>query len=177
MLIISENLKALVEQYDVCKQALVDEFSIKIKLGNKFHSPLPSENSVVYGSHPDPVTLFSKIDAINQNLTLNPGARYIACTQDIYNIPIDYFGLIQTKGTLARLFVAITCNDGQVEPGFCGYVTLEILNHSPWTVDLPVGSEIGQMYLFKCSTSANNPYKGRYAEASRLGPTLPIFSE
>lgn len=175
MVIISENLRALVDQYKVCKIDLVDEFSLKVKLGNKSYSPIPSQDTVVYGSHPNPATLFNKISSIQQNLTLTPGEKYLACTQDIYTIPSDYFGLVQTKGTLARLFVAITCNDGQVEPGFKGHITLEIINNSPWTVDLPVGSDIGQMYLFKCSMSAEKPYDGRYAEPSLNGPTLPIF--
>lgn len=177
MVVIDSNLKGLIEQLSICPSDLYDQFSIKVKLGKDyFEANTTAEmKNIVYGLHPNPKNLFSEKKKITQNLILPPGKQIIASSEAIYNIPKDHFGLIQTKGTLARLFVQTTCNDGQIEPGFKGYITLEIVNLSPWTIELPVGSEVAQLYLFKCSSPASRPYSGRYKDLATEGPTLPIF--
>lgn len=175
MIIVDKNLEQLCGQMNICERLLVDEFSLHLRMGDWYYLPIDAAGPVVFNHTPNPEKLFSECLDVVQNLTLFPGARVISCTKDRYKIPLDYFGLVQTKGTLARLFVSITCNDGQVEPGFEGFITLEIINNSPWVIEIPVGSFIGQMYLIKCSSSATSPYKGRYAEHAKSGPTLPIF--
>lgn len=175
MITIERNLEQLAAQYEICNRDLVDHFSLKIKLGRKYFEPHIKGGKVVYGSDPDPSTIFSEEKTAKQNLALSPGAQVIACSKDVYKMPLDYFGLVQTKGTLARLFVSTTCNDGQIEPGFSGHITLELINHSPWTIELPVGSEVAQLYIIKCSSKAALPYSGRYADKSKEGPTLAIF--
>lgn len=177
MIIIDKNLEHLVAQYSVCEKTLFDEFSLKIQLGYTYYEPktLPASGSIVYGSHPDPSIVFSEQKEIRQNLVLKPGDKVITCSKHQYKIPLDYFGFVQTKGTLARLFVQVTCNDGQVEPGFDGHITLEIINMSPWTIEIPAISDIAQLYLIKCSSTASKPYHGRYMKAAKEGPTLAVF--
>jgi len=176
MLTVGSNLLELTKQNKICDHILIEEFSLKIRLGRQYYEPKSDLfKPIVYGSHPDPTDLFHEKSTITQNLLLKSGARVIGCSHDRYRIPLDYFGLVQTKGTLARMFVQVTCNDGQIEPGFDGFITLEIVNLSPWTIELPKSSEIGQLFLFKTSTPTRNGYSGRYAEGAKEGPTLPIF--
>lgn len=175
MIVIEKGLEQLSEQYSICDRVLVDEYSLKIQLGESYYVPKPQVEHVVYGAHPAPKNIFSQRNTAKQNLVLEPGAQAIACSKHIYKIPVDYLGIVQTKGTLARLFVQATCNDGQVEPGFHGYITLEIVNLSPWVVEIPVGSEVAQLYLMKCSSPAQKAYSGRYAEMALKGPTIPIY--
>ena len=177
MVIIDNNLKSLMKQYELCDESLIDDFSLKVKLGNHYFATKKNNESIVYGSHPKPSEIFEEKTSIKQNLTLAPGEQVITCSQHIYKIPEDYFGLVQTKGTLARLFVAATCNDGQIEPGFKGYITLELINHSPWTIEIPKGSEIAQLYMLKCSMKAEKKYSGRYAGLAMEGATIPVFPE
>ncbi len=177
MIVIEKNLEQLTGQYSICDRSLVDDFSLKIQMGNHYYKANSAfKGKVVYGSHPDPATLFSERQDIDQNLSVAPGEQVITCSRHRYSIPLDYFGLVQTKGTLARLFVLATCNDGQVEPGFDGYITLEIVNLSSWTIEIPVGSDIAQLYLIKCSSPAARAYHGRYAAKSKDGPTVAIFT-
>lgn len=176
MIIIEKNLEQLSEQYNVCEKHLVDDFSLKIQLGSHYYKPTSEKNKkITYGSHPNPEKLFSEKLAIEQNLSISPGDQVITCSKHIYTMPLDHFGLVQTKGTLARLFVQATCNDGQVEPGFSGFITLEIVNLSPWTIEIPAGSDIAQLYLIKCSSPAERAYQGRYSEKAKQGPTIAIF--
>jgi dCTP deaminase len=178
MIVIDKNLEHLAFQYSICDKSLFDEFSLKIQLGHHYYEPIrDSAQEIVYMAHPTPATLFSERKQIAQNLELHPGEQVITCSKHRYKIPLDYFGLVQTKGTLARLFVQVTCNDGQVEPGFEGFITLEIVNLSPWTIKIPAGVDIAQMYLLKCSSAASAPYHGRYVEEAKNGPTLAIFGK
>ncbi len=175
MIVIEKGLEQLSEQYSICDRSLIDEYSLKIQLGETYFSPKRQDGNVIYGAHPDPKSIFSEKVTSKQNLILQPGAQVIACSKHIYRIPLDYLGIIQTKGTLARLFVQATCNDGQVEPGFNGYITLELINLSPWIVEIPVGIDVAQLYLMKCSSPAQNAYDGRYAKLALEGPTIPIY--
>lgn len=175
MIVIEKGLEQLSEQYSICERLLIDEYSLKIQLGESYYVPRPQVEPFVYGAHPAPKNIFSQKLTAKQNLVLQPGAQVIACSKHIYKIPIDYLGIVQTKGTLARLFVQATCNDGQIEPGFNGYITLEIVNLSPWVIEIPVGSEVAQLYLMKCSSPAQKAYSGRYAEMALKGPTIPIY--
>ncbi|WP_080271466.1 dCTP deaminase domain-containing protein [Pseudomonas syringae] len=177
MVVIDTGLAQLTDQFSICDKKLVDDFSLKIEMSDSYYEPLLQSSSVVYGRYPDPKKLFSERMTVKQNLKLEPGGCIITCSRHKYQMPLDYFGLVQTKGTLARMFVQATCNDGQVEPGFNGYITLEIVNLSPWTVEIPVGSEIAQLYLLRCSSLAPMAYHGRYSEVALEGPTIPIFKE
>ena len=176
MLIIDENLEQLCAQYSICDKDLVDHYSVRLKLGDEFFEPQPIETPIIYGLSPEPNTFFSEKKVFGQNLSLLPNKQVIACTLDQYVMPSGYFGLVQTKGTLARMFVMVTCNDGQVEPGFEGHITLEIVNLSPWEIKIPRGSEVAQMYIIKCSTTATHLYSGRYSEIAKQGATIPVFN-
>lgn len=176
MMVIEKNLEQLTSQFDICHGSLVDGFSLKIQMGSDYYKPIRSGEVLVYGASDQPCNFFSGKLIAKQNLAIAPGEQIITCSKQKYKMPVDYFGLVQTKGTLARLFVSTTCNDGQVEPGFEGYITLEIVNHSPWTIELPVGSDIAQMYLIKCSSPAQSGYNGRYANIAKEGPAVAIFT-
>lgn len=176
MVVIDKNLEQLTEQYGICDKSLVDDFSLRIKIGSRiYRTDATRHQRVLYGLTQDTKILFKECETVKQNITLLPGDSVLACSQHVYKMPFDYMGLVQTKGTLARLFVQVTCNDGQVEPGFEGYITLELINLSPWTIDLPISSEVAQLYLMKCSSLTTKPYNGRYAEEAKKGPTLPVF--
>lgn len=175
MLVTSTNLEQLVVQYAICDKRLVDDYSVRLQMGTTYYEPRAYAEPIVYDSHPEPASLFSERKHVQQHLVLPAGKAVITTTKHRYKMPIDYFGLVQTKGTLARLFVSTTCNDGQIEPGFDGFITLELVNHSPWTIHIPISSDVAQMYLFKCASPADKPYNGRYSSAAKDGPTIAVF--
>lgn len=181
MLIIEKNLASLVNQEQICDESLVEQFCLKIKLSREIYElkrTTPDNTNVIkypYASKKLLESIYEKKEIESGSICLKPGSNILSCSLDIYKIPKNCFGLVQTKGSLARLFVQITCNDGQVEPGFEGYITLEIVNLSPFEIEIPSGSEVGQLYLMKCSTTSETGYAGRYKNAAMNGPTIPIF--
>ena len=176
MLIIGKNLSGLVRHHKICDESLVDQFSIRIQVDHqirRMEKPTEPPVKVVYEHEIENDKLYSKLEKVSQNIVLSPNDKLLACSKSDFKIPSGYFGLIQTKGTLARLFVSCTCNDGQVEPGYCGRITLEVTNHSNFEIALPVGSDVAQLFLFKCSGDEDGVYRGKYQGATE--PTLPIF--
>jgi deoxycytidine triphosphate deaminase len=177
LLIVSKNLMGIVNRYEICPIALVEEFSLGVRLHSavrRVRNEPQSPSPLVFGRPYDEGTYFHELTHVDRDLTLQPGDSVLACSSDIYTMPPGYFGLLQTRGSLGRLFVAVTCNDAQIEPGYKGKITLEITNHSRFAVAIPVGSRVAQLFLFRCSTEVSFPYEGRYQDAS--GPTLAVFS-
>jgi deoxycytidine triphosphate deaminase len=179
MLIIDQNLKSLVKQLKICDDfSLIDHNCLHLKLHFKHYRLIADGSKTIkYGYPIEKIEEYFKEESTEcAFISLKPGEQVLACSFDKYHLPDNVFGLVQTKGSLARLFVQITCNDGQVDPGFKGHITFEIVNLSPMTIEIPVYSKIGQLYLFNTSMKSVNPYNGRYAINSLQGPTLPIFN-
>jgi deoxycytidine triphosphate deaminase len=176
MLVVSENLSGIVKSFGVCKPELVEEFSIKIELGGvvrRMRDTPTSNEPIHYESNYDPNKYFEGEHKLTGDLLLRPGQNVLACSRDKYHMPPGYFGLVQTKGSLARLFVSATSNDGQVEPGYCGAITLELSNQATFSVAISPGHNIAQLFVFRCTSDAAHPYNGRYQGAS--APTIALF--
>lgn len=181
MLIIDQNLKTIAQGNNICSRtSLIEDFCIQIRLSDGVHYRLKKENkdkTIRYGSGSKKISeLYEEVDGSNDDdgvIVLSPGEQVLACSQEVYSIPNNLFGLVQTKGTLARMFVQATCCDGQIEPGFIGKITLEIVNLSNFIVEIPKLSNVAQLYLFNCSMSSTKKYEGKYSGSDK--PTLPNF--
>lgn len=179
MIVVSTNLAGLVASRTICAGHLVEEFSLKIMLGKtirRMRRPADGAGAtppLVYGRDDDIASFFDDEASFGRDLLLEPGDRVLACSDDVYAMPTDYFGLVQTKGSLARLFVAATCNDGQIEPGYKGRITLELMNHAHHGITIPHGANVAQLFIHRCSMNARTPYNGRYQDAD--GPTIARF--
>lgn len=174
MLVISDNLRGIAAT-GLAPLELVEEFSVRVRLDHfvRRMKVAPETNPLIYGTPYQVSNYFEDESDAGRDLTLAPGECALACSVDSYAMPDSYFGLVQTKGSLARLFVSATCNDGQVEPGYRGKITLELTNHATFPVTLPTGTTVAQLFVLRCSTSARHPYDGRYQDADR--PTLAFF--
>lgn len=177
MLVTAQNLSGLVLSSGLCAPELVEEYSIRVRIDEKIRRMRDFRNGtppIVYGSDYAAEDHFENLLPVARDIVLRPGDRILSCSQDRYTMPVDYFGLVQTKGSLARLFVSATCNDGQIEPGFQGKITLELANIGNAEIHIPVGAIVAQIFLFRCTTSAK-PYEGRYQNADE--PTLANFKQ
>jgi deoxycytidine triphosphate deaminase len=108
-----------------------------------------------------------------ESLLIGPKCAVLGCSSEKITFPMGYFGLLQTKGSLARMFVSVNCCDGQIEGGFTGKITFEIVNHSNYTVAVQPLHPVAQLFVFKTSSRYANPYDGRYQGASCPTVQLP----
>lgn len=134
------------------------------------YEPKKNSDPILYDHH-DYAELFEKKTLPHSGLTLKPGSAFLVCSHEPYRIPMGYFGQVQTKGSLARLFVTTHMSDPQIDPGFKGRITLELVNLGPFTITIPINTVIAHLYIWKCSTTNSKPYDGRYNNATE--PTIP----
>jgi deoxycytidine triphosphate deaminase len=156
----------------MCTLDLFDETSLSLKLDSViFRTKKNQNNTIRYGLH-SVSEYFIEETLETGELLLKPGECVLACSNQSISMPLGYMGFVQTKGTLARMFVSAHCTDSQVEPGFSGKITLELMNFSPFEIIIPVGSAVAQLFITRCSTDNCNPYTGKYNQSEK--PTIPL---
>lgn len=175
MVIVGQQLLALNKQFNIVGRELVlpeEDFALNLSLDPAVKRYQGVGQGVVYGQE-FPSALLTEEHIRDAYLTLAPLDAVLGCSREIVSMPLGYFGLVQTKGSLARLFVNLTCCDGQIEPGYRGKVTFEMVNLGSYAVKIPIGARIAQTYILRCSSRSTPAYSGKYQGAS--GPTGPVF--
>ncbi len=169
MVITDVNLQEIVEQYSIVPKSSIDQFSLTLHLSRiiKLYNFRQSQ-TITYGDKIGEEDILTK--EISNEYILKSGHAILACSNEDVNIPPGYIGFLQTKGSLARLFVTVHCCDGQIEPGFSGHITFEICNMGPLNVRLLPNVPIAQLFIFKCS-SDKELYNGQYNKSE-----APTFS-
>lgn len=174
MVIVGENLIQLMDQYKmVDRQNCFDETCIQLSLGNSYISLCPSSgNDILTYGESIPEQYIIQNDINDDGIVLNPKTAVLAASAESIFMPQGYIGLLQTKGSLARLLVSLHFSDGQIDPGFKGKVTFEIFNASDFKIRLRKLQPVGNLYVLKTSTKKHKLYCGKYAKAK--GPTIQL---
>lgn len=170
MIISNSDLIKLVGEKSIVRRQgampTIDLVSIGLHLGNKFLQYKEHMESVILpnGLETEVVSLGS-----DGTVAFPPGACLLASTDEVVDMPLDLMGFIQTKGTIARGFVTVHLCDGQIDPGYKGRITLELVNLSRMQYRLRPGTPIAQLFLHRLSSVVQQGYSGRYQSAT--GPT------
>jgi len=93
---------------------------------------------------------------------LKPGEFLIGSTTEKVTIPNGLFGLIETKGNIARAGIQIHNTDGHIAPGFSDNITLEIKNNSNHSIIIYPNIAFAQIYFFKATSKSLKPYNSKY---------------
>lgn len=93
---------------------------------------------------------------------IHPGGFVLASAMEYFDMPADIVGIVHDKSTWARRGLAV--QNTVIEPGWRGYLTLEITNHSDVEVELPVGTPIAQVLFHKLDQPTVIPYDGKYQD-------------
>lgn len=95
-----------------------------------------------------------------QNLIVWPFWGRLGSIIEYLNIPNDLCVEVKDKSTNARLFILV--QNTIIEPGWRGYLTLEITRFKPWPVFLRKGTPIAQLVFKRLDEPTNCPYVGKY---------------
>lgn len=172
MIVVGENLKGLAKVKSICDERYVEECSITLLLDKEIYRLKNNIDKIIRYGMQNVEEFYEHYDINNGELVLQPSECILACSANSISMPLGYMGWIQTKGTLSRLFVAAQCASSQVEPGFKGKITLELINHSPLRISINVGMPVAQMYIIRCSTDNCSSYSGKYGNSDS-----PILSK
>ena len=121
---------------------------------------------------------------IDQDILLEPGGFALASTMEYFTMPKDLLGIVHDKSTWARLGLA--AQNTVIEPGWHGFLTLELTNHNPrpgwlrrWrkrppgTIVIQRGTAIVQVVFHRLDT-ASEGYAGKY-QGQKRGPQPAIL--
>jgi dCTP deaminase len=107
---------------------------------------------------------------------LHPGEFVLGSTLERVSIPDDLVARLEGKSSLGRLGLLIHSTAGYVDPGWNGYLTLELSNVANLPITLYPGMRIGQISFFQLTSPAETPYgsAGNKYQGQR-GPTASRF--
>lgn len=124
----------------------------------------------------DPRSLMRPV-SLREGYELLPGACLIASTAEVIHCAADVAARVEGKSSLGRLFLAVHVTAGWLDPGWSGQVTLEMVNHGPWSIVLWSGMKIAQVNFMRMSSACVRPYGssglGSHYQNQR-GPTAAI---
>ena len=89
---------------------------------------------------------------------LHPGEFALASTVEELTLPDDVASRLEGKSSLGRLGLLTHSTAGFIDPGFSGYVTLELANVATLPIVLRPGMKIGQLCFLRLSSPAERPY-------------------
>jgi dCTP deaminase len=98
---------------------------------------------------------------INQTVWLHPLKRFaLASTFEAFNMPNSLVGIVHDKSTWARRGLSVF--NTVIEPGWRGFLTLELVYHGLKPIRIPGGAGIAQVIFHEISSLAE--YAGKYQD-------------
>lgn len=96
---------------------------------------------------------------LDQDMTLTSAKRFcLASTQERFKMPSNLIGIVHDKSTWARRGLSVF--NTVIEPGWTGFLTLELVYHGRGILRIPAGCGIAQVLFHEISTHA--AYDGKY---------------
>lgn len=107
---------------------------------------------------------------------LHPGEFVLGATLERVRLGVDIVARLEGKSSLGRLGLLIHSTAGFVDPGFDGYLTLELSNVANLPIAIYPGMKIGQISFYQMTTAALNPYGSGEAGSKYQGQRGPTPS-
>ena len=107
--------------------------------------------------------------ADDEPFILHPGEFVLGSTVERVAIPDDIVARLEGKSSLGRLGLLIHSTAGYIDPGWDGYITLELSNVARLPITIYAGMRIGQLSFQLLTTPVDTPYHGKYQ--GQRGPT------
>lgn len=104
---------------------------------------------------------------LDQVVRLESGEFCLASTVEQFRMTDEVVGVVHDKSTWARRGLAV--QNTVIEPGWTGYLTLELTNHGRDTLVFQRGTPIAQILFHYLDRPTEQPYSGKYQNQER-GP-------
>ena len=110
------------------------------------------------------------------HFVLHPGEFVLGSTFERVRLATDIVARLEGKSSLGRLGLLIHSTAGFVDPGFDGYLTLELANVANLPITIYPEMKIGQISFYQMSTDADHPYGSGEAGSKYQGQRGPTAS-
>ena len=108
---------------------------------------------------------------IAETIRLWRGRFLLASTIEHFDMPNDVMAIVHDKSTWARRGVAV--QNTVIEPGWRGWLTLEITMHAWRLLRIRSGTPIAQIVFHRLEAPTERSYQGKYQD-QRRGPQPAI---
>lgn len=98
----------------------------------------------------------------------------LASSLEEFDMPNNLLAYVKDKSTWARQGLAV--QNTVIEPGWKGYLTLELTNHSNIPIRFEKGMPIAQIVFHRLDEPTEQPYDGKYQNQA-AGAQLPLFEK
>ena len=105
-------------------------------------------------------------------LNISRGDFLLASTLERFTMPDDIMAVVHDKSSWARK--GLTVQNTVIEPGWRGYLTLELMNHSKEDIVVIHEDPIAQIVFHRLDKPTNIPYNGKYQD-QKQGPQEVIY--
>lgn len=102
---------------------------------------------------------------IDQDRLMWPFRFTLASSFERFRMPQDVIGIVHDKSTWARRGIAV--QNTVIEPGWEGFLTLEITNHGVGIQRIRKGEPIAQIIFHRLDAATEQPYRGKYQHQPR----------
>ena len=131
--------------------------------------------------HIDPRTRQEDLTTIvevsgDEPFVLHPGEFVLGSTLERVRLGDDVVARLEGKSSLGRLGLLIHSTAGFVDPGFDGYLTLELSNVATLPIAIYPGMKSGQISFYQMTTPADHPYGSTEAGSKYQGQRGPTPS-
>ena len=100
-------------------------------------------------------------------IMIMPHHSRLVSTFERFRLPNHIMAIVHDKSSWARRFLA--AQNTLIDPGFIGYVTLELTNHGQAPITIRHGDPIVQLVFHWLDKATERPYDGKYQGQGR-GP-------
>ena len=160
---------SLYHKFMVAKSSMFDRSELAT-LRETPHGMICDEFPVIDPKKPSNENPFELIDfRKNGTFCLKPFQYILGVSVEYFEMPQDLFALVIGKSTYARTGIMINCTP--IEPGWRGYLTLEIANLTPFQSLLHIYEGIAQVVFFRLLNPPKQGYDGKF----QYQPNEPIL--
>lgn len=99
---------------------------------------------------------------IAESVYLDPGTSGLGWSLEHFDMPNDLLGRVCDKSSWARRFLAVQTT--LIEPGWRGFLTLELSNHGTRGLQIDAGMPIAQIIFDVLDEPTEAPYRGKYQD-------------
>lgn len=125
-----------------------------------------NRGSAIYMSPPD-------MGLAAMGISPEPSLTFIlTATIERFDMPLDVLGVVHDKSSWARQGLAV--QNTIIEPGWRGYLTLELTYHGSGGLVLTHGDPIAQIIFHRLDRTTEQPYVGKYQDQA-AGPQEARF--
>jgi dCTP deaminase len=164
----------LIDPFDA---TMVQPASIDVRLDSSFYRAKTDSPLHIFDPAVDCEPSFEDLIQVEKDefFVLHPSDFVLGSTFEKVNMPLNLVARFEGKSSLGRLGLLTHITAGFIDPGFSGYITVELKNVTNFDIILRPGMAIGQLCFEELSSPVEHPYGdavyGSHYQGQR-GPTL-----